>query len=320
MDSSDQEIQSIVDYMSFQADDEIVEHLEKVASESVYGRRHDVWDVHTNKERWWVITSPTNLYSQKQFPSMDIAISFHIGLMARVLARSAYAVPDEDMQRFASAWRCWQQAGEAFEEPDEAEEFQAVGMRCRASLIAFVNEASEIITFTEGTSAPKADNYKDWSDLIADTVASGKSAERRRGYLKSAAKSTWELINWLTHTSNATRFDAEFALDATGHTLSTFAMSLIRYERGAPDRCPHCGSYKLIADHYHNETGETFTFTVCTICGWEEASEVEVMADSTPQMRPSPVETKEAVDTDDCITVEVPLRGPKPPKPSKKRL
>ena len=34
----------------------------------------------TTKGRWWVITNPTNLYSQELFPSLDYAISFHVGV------------------------------------------------------------------------------------------------------------------------------------------------------------------------------------------------------------------------------------------------
>ena len=87
MESPDRERQYIVDYMASQAGDETVEHLEKVASERMLGRDIDVWDVHTDVNRWWVITEPANLYLQAQFPSMDIALSFHVGLIARVMER-----------------------------------------------------------------------------------------------------------------------------------------------------------------------------------------------------------------------------------------
>lgn len=43
--------------------------MQKVYSEVVLNIRHDVWDIHTNKNRWWVITGGTNLYSQEQFPN-----------------------------------------------------------------------------------------------------------------------------------------------------------------------------------------------------------------------------------------------------------
>jgi hypothetical protein len=62
---SEHEAQRISDYVEWQAHgDEEVLHAEKVASERVFGREYDVWDVHTDKERWWVVTNPTNLYSQ----------------------------------------------------------------------------------------------------------------------------------------------------------------------------------------------------------------------------------------------------------------
>jgi hypothetical protein len=81
---NDRQRQFIVDDLACEAPDETVERLEKVASERILGRDREVWDVHTDRDRWWVITEPTNLYSQKQFPSLDVALSFHVGVIARV--------------------------------------------------------------------------------------------------------------------------------------------------------------------------------------------------------------------------------------------
>jgi hypothetical protein len=69
--------------MQSQASDLTLEFIQKVYSEGVLNVRHDVWDVHTNVDRWWVITEPINLYAQEQFPSMDLALTFHIGLCLR---------------------------------------------------------------------------------------------------------------------------------------------------------------------------------------------------------------------------------------------
>ncbi len=103
MESPERERQYIVDYMAATTPDEKVEHLEKVHSDRIMGQDHDIWDVHTDKERWWVITGPTNLYSQKQFPSMDTALTFHIGLMTRVRNSSELAAPDEQADFFPIA-------------------------------------------------------------------------------------------------------------------------------------------------------------------------------------------------------------------------
>src|SRR6266699_2529645 len=56
---------AIKDYVELEAHNEKVEHAEKVKSEHLFDRDFDCWDVHTNRDRYWVITSPTNLYSQK---------------------------------------------------------------------------------------------------------------------------------------------------------------------------------------------------------------------------------------------------------------
>jgi hypothetical protein len=66
---------AISDYVETQARDETVQHAERIISEHVVGRDYDCWDVHTDKDRYWVITNPTNLYSQSypvsttRFPS-----------------------------------------------------------------------------------------------------------------------------------------------------------------------------------------------------------------------------------------------------------
>jgi hypothetical protein len=92
--------------MSSQALDETVEFAQKVYFEQVHTVRHDIWDVHTNRARWWVITDPMNLYSQDQFPNMDLALTFNdaeaavasteltISLFTTGLIRYVRGVPD----------------------------------------------------------------------------------------------------------------------------------------------------------------------------------------------------------------------------------
>src|SRR5882724_6005473 len=88
---------AVSDYVESQARDEKVLYAEKMKSEYILGGDRDCWDVHTNKDRYWVITAPTNLYSQQYFPSLDFTLSFHVGVTARIMARSRGA-PD-DAQR-----------------------------------------------------------------------------------------------------------------------------------------------------------------------------------------------------------------------------
>ena len=311
MESPERERQFIVDYMAEVATDETVEHLEKVYSERIKGQDHDIWDVHTDANRWWVITGPTNLYSQKQFPSMDVALTFHAGLMMRVSSRSELEAPEEQADFLPVAWRKWEQAAETFNEADEAEQFQAVGMMCRESLIAFVKEVADIISLSEDVPRPKANDFVGWIDVIGNTIAGGESAERRRGYLKAIAKSTWELAQWLTHAGNAIRFDAYFAFKATGNVLSVFSLALMRFQSNFPDRCPACASYRLAEDYWHGGDDETILFAVCEACGWKGNPIIIEEAEGEQDL----TESKEVLG--ECIFVEVPLRGRKPPKPSR---
>jgi hypothetical protein len=83
METPAHERRQIEDYLRSQSGDDFeIEHVEKLTSEYVIGNQYDVWDAHTSDGRWWVITNPVNLYSQDQIKSMDIALSFHIGLMS----------------------------------------------------------------------------------------------------------------------------------------------------------------------------------------------------------------------------------------------
>jgi hypothetical protein len=261
-----------------------------------------------------VISAPTNLYSQRQFPSLEVALSFHVGLTARVIEREERTAPSEQATRFPRAWRKWEQAGEALAEADEAEEFQAVGMRCRESLLALTREAASIARPDSGTTPPKASDFNGWSESIANTIAAGSSAERRRSYLKSAAKSTWELVNWLTHASSVTRFDVYFAHMATGHVLSSWSLAILRLELGGPEQCPRCSSYRLETHFVTSDDGKIQHITTCEVCAWASETRIPVTKEEVPfEQQPS----KE--DLGPCVVVEVLLRGPAPPKPNRRR-
>jgi len=73
--------QDIARYVEIEAPGETVQNVERIRKEVVLGETYEIWDVTTDKGRWWVITNLTNLYSQQHFPSLDYTISFHIGLI-----------------------------------------------------------------------------------------------------------------------------------------------------------------------------------------------------------------------------------------------
>jgi hypothetical protein len=231
-------------YVEWQARGEKVQHAEKIKTEHLLGRDYECWDVHTQRERYWVITSPTNLYSQKLFPSLDYTLSFHVGVMLRVEARQKGAPDAAQSARLLAVWRRWEEASTALENAEEAEEFQAVGMRCRECLIQLVRSVGKAEMVPEGLEVPQRSNVIGWVEHIANTVAAGASSEHLRGHLKSIAKSTWQLAQWLTHAGNAARWDAASVLDATQAAIAAFGSAVMRYASVVTAKAAMCGHFK----------------------------------------------------------------------------
>lgn len=227
---------------------EEVAHLEKATSEMVGPVRHDIWDVHCPGSRWWVVTNPTNLYDQADFKSRDVALTFHIGLMLRVEHAQERSVPvaADPAELLPGSWRRWQQAFEAYDSGDEAETFQSVGVRLRECLVSFVGETRDDELAPAERPPPKAADFKGWTELLANGLASGDSSARLRSYLKKLAVETWEYVNWLTHAKNAVRMDAEIGLKSVEHLLGMFTAARLRLAR-TPNRCGACGSYEVVA-------------------------------------------------------------------------
>lgn len=200
---------------------------------------------------------------------MDYVLSFHIGLMMRVEAHREPAGTEAEQELLLVTNPKLVQAGEALDEADEAEEYQAVGMHCRECLLALIRELTEDVGFDEGGDLPKKSDFKAWADRIAGAVAAGGSAERVRSYLKKIADETWQLTNWLTLAANATRPDAMLALAATENVVAAFVPRVLIAKIDAPERCGRCKSYKLAID-WRSEIGPLGSYVVrCEACGTE---------------------------------------------------
>jgi hypothetical protein len=121
---------------------------------------------------------------------------------------------------------------------------------------------------------PKLADFKNWADIFAKTLATGK----QRAYLKAVADKTWDLVVWLQHYTDATQWNAEIALNATRHFLTSFALAYRRFSEGSPTRCPQCDSYRLRVDEDTAEQGGQLGWLsrpVCAGCGWQGPEEFE---------------------------------------------
>lgn len=270
---------NVIEYVEWQINkgsdfEKKITHLEKIKSEVVFGEEHIVWDVHTDEPgRWWVITSPTNLYSQKEFPSLDYTLSFHVGVTARVAASQAKKAPDERKDRIRSVWRRWENAAEALDECKEAEDFQSIGMMCRETLVELVKSLQHEVPQSAEDKKPKAADFMGWSELIIAHFASGQRNKHIRSYLKSTAKETWHLVNWLTHTSKASLYEAHFAHDAVAGLLSIFSLVVVKSEGLGPESCPKCKSYRVVSVYEPDLDLEHPYVNLCESCGWNTYDE-----------------------------------------------
>lgn len=251
----------IIAYFESQSDESVV-HAEKSASELVGSVRHDIWDVHCANSRWWVITNPTNLYTQADFKSRDVALTFHVGLTIRVHYLQERKAPAPDKATaLVGSWRRWQQAFEAYDSGDEAENFQAVGVRLRECLVSFIAEMRRELSAPPAQAAPKAGDFKAWIELVANDIAQGDSVSHLRSYLKKNAVEVWDYVNWLTHAKNALRPDAGIGLRIVEHFLEMFSAARVRWTVMRSSRCGSCGSYRVVGG-------------VCEHCDWNDPSYV----------------------------------------------
>lgn len=273
METPENERRDVEEYLRSQSGPEFaIEHVEKLTTEYVLGHQYDVWDAHTNEGRWWLITNPTNLYSQDLIKSMDIALSFHIGLMSRMTDRGSARFREGGTNTWViEVLRRLETASDNLDRAKEVEDVQAVGMRFREVLLTLIDKFHGLgLKMPKGIKLPEQEhNFKDWASVYAGILAPGPSAERLRKLLKSQSESTWEYLGWLTHARNASITDGRIASSAANELVETFLFAAARMEHGSAERCPACSSYQLTRELA--EDGNWLQ--LCATCGWSEPSE-----------------------------------------------
>src|SRR6185437_11921675 len=149
----------------------------------------------------------------------------------------------------------------------EVEDFQAVGMRLRETLLTLgAKLADQGYQPAEGAVELQKGNFKAWAGLCADSVAAGSGSQHLRALLKTLSEKTWNYAAWLTHARNANRYDAEIAVSAVDQVIEAFIAAVSRHQLGAQERCPVCASYQLTAQPI---PGSGSQVKVCGACGRE---------------------------------------------------
>jgi hypothetical protein len=304
--ATDEERAAITDYFLRQSPEKTeVRFLQKVYSEAVLDHRHDVWDVHASDGRWWVITNPTNLYSQDQFPNLDLAVTFHIGLCLRIPRSRKGGFSRRQAAPFGDVIQQVHDIDEALSQALTLADYQGVGVRCREALLAFVSAAQDVMEWP-GAEVPKRADFRAWNDLIWNRVVAGGDQPERRRLVKSAAWEAWVFSNWLTHSKSATWRDAELACVSTGHSLGMATNILILHLRGVPDQCPECGSRRLEPEQGAHTSAPDLVIErpACVDCGWRGEP---VVIDLRHGDEVDGLITREGLQEARCIVPTVPL-------------
>jgi hypothetical protein len=266
--ATEEEIEEVREYFEWQAPDLEVSFMQKVYSEAVLNTRHDVWDIHTNRDRWWVITGGTNLYSQEQFPNMDLALTFHIGLMLRIPRTEEQQENDLRILPFGPVYEKMEEAGTAVTQAHNLAGYQAVGVRCREALLELIGVAQDAAVWTD--TPPQRANFRAWTEIICNDLLPGDTNKERRGAFKGALETAWTFSNWLTHSKSATWIDADMAHSLLQHASGMTTSLVLRALRGVPEECPKCGSPHLEPEQGENSAapGVLWERPRCADCGW----------------------------------------------------
>jgi len=303
------EIDEVTSYFEGQAPDLKVEFIQKVYTENVLGQAHNVWDVHTDKDRWWVITNPSNLYSQEQFPNMDLAVTFHVGLCLRIPRSEKQKLSELPVEPFVQCYRYVSEASDALGQAQEVLDYQSIGMRCREALLAFADAARTVVPWTSDDDQPKRGDLRAWADHICGVTMAGESHKERRHLFKTLLETAWVFVNWLTHAKGSKWHDAEAAIATTENAISLCTSAVIRYLRGVPEACPVCGSHRLSPQRGFREDFPDLEWErpTCDKCDWTGEPVPIVNVPESPEC------SDRTPPAGECIISTVPLRVLKKP-------
>jgi len=303
LNATEEEIEEVKEYFEWQAPDLEVVFMQKVYSEAVLNTRHNVWDIHTNKDRWWVITGGTNLYSQEQFPSMDLALTFHIGLIFRIPHTEEQKQDDLRILPFGLVLEKLEEVNTALAQAQKLSDYQAIGVRCREALLELVAVAQDAAVWTD--KPPQRANFREWVEIICNDLLRGDANKERRGAVKSALESAWTFSNWLTHSKSATWLDGDMAHSLAQHSIGMATSLIVRGLRGVPAECPKCGSPHLEPEQGENTVapGVVWERPCCTDCGWT-GRPVPIL----DREAGTPIITREGRESDEHGIMTVPLR------------
>ena len=189
-----------------------------------------VWNVKTDTDGdWWVVegdTVPMNLYSQSAYYfGADEVYSFHMGLMQRMSAAQDEYNPEDfvngvtlDAEIAPQLFRKLKSVAALIDTAKEIEDFQAIGVQCRETLIELGNHIYNPM-MAGSWEQPQASNFKRKSELFIQFYLKGSENSDYRNIIKKLTEATWDYANKITHSRSATYYEVS--------TCVTLCISLV---------------------------------------------------------------------------------------------
>ena len=234
---------------------------------------------------------------------MDLALTFHIGLILRIPRTEEQQEDDLRILPFGPVFEKMEEVGTAVTQAQNLADYQAVGVRCREALLELIGVAQDAAMWTD--TPPQRANFRAWMEIICNDLLPGDTNKERRGALKGALKSAWTFSNWLTHSKSATWIDADMAHSLIQHASGMATSMILRELRGVPEECPNCGSPHLEPEQGENTaaSGVLWERPRCADCGWT-GRPVPILDLEDGQ----PIITREGEKSDEHSIMTVPLR------------
>lgn len=130
----------------------------------------------------------------------------------------------------------------------EIEDFQAIGVQCRETLIELGNHIYEPM-MAGAEEQPQASNFKRKAELFIQFCLKGSENSDYRGIIKKLTEATWDYANKITHSRSATYYEASTCVTLCISLVGTYENILQKvFDPIAQYHCSVCKSKKLSID------------------------------------------------------------------------
>lgn len=242
----------------------------------------NVWNVKTEGEAYWIVEgeeAPMNLYTQgANYLSADEAYSYHMGITQRLnidFRNSFKHIIDEiplDIQQLKSINRKLNMAAEKLSVNLEPEEFQAIGLICRESLIDLGKELSKRNPEIIKNKDIKASDFKSIANEFINLYIPEENNSDLRNYSRKIVDIAWSYNSTIVHSPNKTYPDVKIALLFTSALVSLFENLFLKFIGFDNElTCSECGSKNIEFIEGENE----ILIAVCNSCNNEEILTIE---------------------------------------------